>query len=110
MIYTGIKASMADWHEKVDANPDFFELIVKQEDNDVQDSAIVKLESMGLPWFGHLPTSFDDEDDKILLNIASANRAIRIRSRVIIGDIIDKINIFHNYLIIKLLNVAILVL
>jgi len=86
-MYTGMKASMADWREKSDADPDFFELILQQTD-EYGGSSLKALERTGVPWFGHLPTSFGGEDERILMNIASSDMAIREQSRSIINDLI----------------------
>lgn len=92
MIRTGMKISPADWREKIETNPDFVEIVLKEDDLASQQELIREMHARDIPWFGHLPTTYKEREEIFLLNIASANEAVRDKSRNLLTNLTEELH------------------
>lgn len=92
MINFGLKCTSWDFHEKKISNPDFFEIILSSVDLSADIIDIFhEIHEMHRRIYIHLPTSYEDlQRNRTLLNVASADLAVRKKSRFILEELIEK--------------------
>lgn len=95
MIFCGLKISHSDYKEKIQALPDFFEIIYR-DDYKLNEYDKMMKEIIGLkkPFFFHLSTTFSLDEDIYLLNVASPRKYIAKKSILTLEKEVENLNKF----------------